>query len=606
MTRTAPLRRLALLAVLTAAASLVAHAGGASPSPPGAADTAPSPCPEAMLLVPGGTFAMGSETSFPDEAPIHPVTVPTYCLDRTEVTVAAYRRCVAEERCTPPGRRAAWPELFPGEETSWSSYCHENAQGHDDHPINCVDWQQAASYCRAQGGRLPTEEEFEYAARGGDEQRTFPWGEEPPDETRLNACGAECSREVSAIRGSWHPLYPGHDGWAGTAPVGSFPRGVGRWGHLDLSGNVWEWMSDVSCPYGSPDCFNDERSVRGSGFLQASLQKARATRRNQDAEWHMSGDSGFRCATSLGANPPPPRAAMAHTVEHYPPGTPAWTGMLLVAMTLVGLAGWVLGMLGGGGSVLTVPILLFVVGLEQMTAVWMGLVIMSATAAVSALSHARAGRVELQVALLFGLAGIAGAFGGGRLAQLVPPPVLLVAFVAVMLVSAWSMLRRRRAGPAPSTPSSPRSAGSRLGLLGSGGLVGLLSGFIGVGGGFMIVPALTLFGEISMPVAVGTSSLIITMNSLAGLIGQLASRGSMIPIDWRLALPLSLASAVGTFVGSRRTDRIAPERLRRWFGVLILSAAVIVLVRRGLPEILSLLRSRSRSNVPASELGTHG
>jgi uncharacterized membrane protein YfcA len=143
-------------------------------------------------------------------------------------------------------------------------------------------------------------------------------------------------------------------------------------------------------------------------------------------------------------------------------------------------------------------------------------------------------------------------------------------------------------------------------LLGSGGVVGLLSGFIGVGGGFMIVPALTLFGELSMPVAVGTSSLIITMNSLAGLIGQLADRGSMIPIDWRLALPLSLASAVGTFFGSRRTDRIAPERLRRWFGVLILCAAVIVLVRRGLPEILSLLRSGSQSTVPASELGTHG
>jgi uncharacterized membrane protein YfcA/formylglycine-generating enzyme required for sulfatase activity len=604
MTRAAPLRRLALLAVLAGAGSVVARAHGADPSPPGASDPAPSLCPSTMLLVPGGTFGMGSETTFPDEAPVHPVTVQTYCLDRTEVTVAAYRRCVAEERCTPPGRRAAWPELFPSEETSWSSYCNGSAVGRDDHPINCVDWQQAETYCRAHGGRLPTEEEFEYAARGGDEQRTFPWGEEPPDETLLNACGEECAREVRAIRGSWNPLHPGIDGWAGTAPVGTFPKGMGRWGHLDLSGNVWEWMSDVYCPYGSPDCFNDERSVRGSGFLQASMTKARATRRNQDAGWHMSGDSGFRCATSLGENPPPRSAAIAHTLEHYLPGSPAWIGLLVVSMTLVGMAGWVLGMLGGGGSVLTVPILLFVVGLEQMTAVWMGLVIMSATAAVSALSHARAGRVELQVALLFGLAGIAGAFGGGRLAQLVPPPVLLVAFIAVMLVSAWSMLKRRRSRPAPSSPSAPRTAVARLGLLGSGGLVGLLSGFIGVGGGFMIVPALTLFGELSMPVAVGTSSLIITMNSLAGLIGQLADRGLMIPIDWRLALSLSLASAVGTFLGSRRTDRIAPERLRRWFGVLILSAAVIVLVRRGLPEILSLLRSRS--SVPASQLGTHG
>jgi uncharacterized membrane protein YfcA len=80
----------------------------------------------------------------------------------------------------------------------------------------------------------------------------------------------------------------------------------------------------------------------------------------------------------------------------------------------------------------------------------------------------------------------------------------------------------------------------------------------------------------------------------------------MIPIDWRLALLLSLASAAGTFGGSRRTDRIAPERLRRWFGVLILCAAGIVLARRGVPEIVSLLRARSQSIVPASQLGTHG
>jgi formylglycine-generating enzyme required for sulfatase activity/uncharacterized membrane protein YfcA len=592
------LRRFVALAVVAAIASVASGAG--------AADPAPSPCPPTMLVVPGGTFAMGSETTFPDEAPVHAVEVQTYCLDRTEVTVAAYRRCVVEGHCTPPGKHAAWPELFSSEELSWSAYCNENAVDREDHPINCVDWQQAESYCRARGARLPTEAEFEYAARGGDEQRTFPWGEAPPDETRLNACGAECAREVSAIRGNWRGLYPGEDGWAGTAPVGSFPEGRGRWGHLDLSGNVWEWMSDVYCPYGSPDCFNDERSVRGSGFLQSSLIKARATRRNQDAAWHLSGDSGFRCATSLGENPPPSQAARAHTLEHYPPGTPAWIGMLLVSMALVGAAGWVLGMLGGGGSVLTVPILLFVVGLEQMTAVWMGLVVMSATAAVSALSHARAGRVKLQVALFFGLSGIIGALGGGRLAQRVPPPVLLVAFIAVMLASAWSMLRRKRPKPSSSPTTAPGNARSRLGLLGSGGLVGLLSGFIGVGGGFMIVPALTLFGELSMPLAVGTSSLVITMNSLAGLIGQLADRRSMIPIDWRLALLLSLASAAGTFGGSRRTDRIAPERLRRWFGVLILCAAGIVLARRGVPEIVSLLRARSQSIVPASQLGTHG
>lgn len=347
---------------------------------------------------------------------------------------------------------------------------------------------------------------------------------------------------------------------------------------------------------------NDRCAAPGS--CKANLIKARATRRNQDAGWHLSGDSGFRCATSLGPNPPPGAAALAHTLEHYPPGTPAWFGMLALSMGLVGLAGWVLGLLGGGGSVLTVPILLFVVGLEQMTALWMGLVVMSATAAVSSISHARAGRVKLEVAVFFGLAGIAGAFGGGLLARLVPPPVLLIAFVVVMAVSAWSMLRRRRASSAPKP--SPAKTKLRIGLLGSGAVVGLISGFIGVGGGFLIVPALVLFGEVSMPVAAGTSALIITMSSLAGLVGQLADHTSIIPIDWRLAVSLSVAAAGGTLLGSRRTDRVPPERLRRWFGVLILCAAALVLVRRALPEIVSLLRSRGGSSVPASQLGTHG
>ncbi len=129
-----------------------------------------------------------------------------------------------------------YPEVLEVLGTSRSG----NEERRENHPINCVDWEQARAYCVTESGRLPTEEEWEYAARGGSEQRVSPWGSDAPKLGLLNACGGECERALAPLGVRLRPIYPEDDGYPMTAPVGSFPKGAGKWGHTDLAGNVWQ------------------------------------------------------------------------------------------------------------------------------------------------------------------------------------------------------------------------------------------------------------------------------------------------------------------------------------------------------------------------------
>lgn len=252
--------------------------------------------PGAMVRIPGGTFLMGTNDGyFTEELPVHRVAVADFDLDLTEVTVAAYAACVRRGACEPAPTTADWPDIFPPERPLANSFCNGNRADRQEHPVNCLTWTQADTYCRAVGRRLPTEEEWEYAARGGDEQRTYAWGNDPPTVLRMNACGVECAEAMRRIR-PWTFLYPESDGWAGTAPVGSFPDGDGRWGLVDIAGNVQEWLSTPFCPYDNPRCESQERSARGPAFLGNQVFKMRAARRNRDVIWHRSGDLGVRCA----------------------------------------------------------------------------------------------------------------------------------------------------------------------------------------------------------------------------------------------------------------------------------------------------------------------
>ena len=251
-------------------------------------------CPSDMVDVPGGKFTMGSPTGVgeEDEHP-HQVTLTGYCIDRTEVTVAAYTQCVASGKCT-----AAQEPAKDG----FDSLCNGTRADRQNHPINCVDWNQAMAYCASVKKRLPSEAEWEYAACGG-EGRKYPWGNEAPSATRLNACGSECRALGKRLGKEWKVMYEDNDGWEATAPVGSFPGDTSPSGALDMAGNVLEWTADwygartagaSTNPHGPKE--GTGRVIRGGGWYNVDAFGVRGAIRNVLEPAHRSTYLGLRCA----------------------------------------------------------------------------------------------------------------------------------------------------------------------------------------------------------------------------------------------------------------------------------------------------------------------
>ena len=242
--------------------------------------------------------------------------------------------------------------------------------------------------------------------------------------------------------------------------------------------------------------------------------------------------------------------------------------MIALAVGLAVFVGISLGLLGGGGSILTVPLLAYVAGLDAQHAIATSLLVVGVTSAVGAITHARAGRVRWKIAAIFGAAAMAGAYGGGRLAHLIPGNILLIAFSVIMIAAAVAMLRGRRdladesAGPLPVAK-----------IILQGAVVGTISGLVGAGGGFLLVPALALLGGLPMPAAVGTSLVVISMQSFAGLAGHLSTEA----IDWKLAGMVTAAAVVGSIIGGLLTSRVDPAVLRKAFGWFVLAMAAFVL-----------------------------
>lgn len=262
----------------------------------GGAVSTPGECPPGMTRIEGATFLMGSpeDSETPtDEMPAHDETVESYCLDASEVTVRAYAECAD---CARPAT-VELEGLTPNGRDFDSHFC--NGPDKEDHPMNCVDWEQAEKYCASRGKRLPSEEEWELAARGTD-ARTFPWGNTPPDAEHVNACGAECSRMLTEKReaigkGAWPAIHTGDDGAPATASVGSY-QVEGATAPWDLGGNVWEWTSSAYCPYGNKDCGDSRRVLRGGGWDTTDPNDLRAARRLPAARRARSRSIGFRCA----------------------------------------------------------------------------------------------------------------------------------------------------------------------------------------------------------------------------------------------------------------------------------------------------------------------
>ncbi|MER5708277.1 sulfite exporter TauE/SafE family protein [Streptomyces sp. NPDC002122] len=247
------------------------------------------------------------------------------------------------------------------------------------------------------------------------------------------------------------------------------------------------------------------------------------------------------------------------------------TVLVVAASLLVGLS---LGTLGGGGSILTVPLLVYLAGQDTKEAVATSLFVVGVTSLAALIPHARAHRVRLRTGLLFGGFSMAGAYGGGRLAAYVPDTVLLVGFAVMMLATAAAMLRTSRRG---GRYERPARGGLSLRRVGAAGLaVGAVTGLVGSGGGFLVVPALAVLGGLPMGAAVGTSLLVIAMNSFAGLAGHLSGA----TIDWRLALTVTAAAVIGSLAGGRLTGRVPQGALRTAFGWLVVTMGTFVLAQQ--------------------------
>lgn len=244
--------------------------------------------------------------------------------------------------------------------------------------------------------------------------------------------------------------------------------------------------------------------------------------------------------------------------------------MLLLAAILALVVGLSLGMLGGGGSILTLPMLVYVMHVGDKPAIASSLFVVGVTSLVGAISHARTGNVRLSVGLLFGTAGMGGAVVGSYVAHALPGRVLLLGFALVMLATSIAMMRGR-GGDAEGTGHI-----SVVKVLVIGLAVGCLSGIIGAGGGFLIVPALTLAGGLGMRYAIGTSLLVITMQSAAGFAGHLVNHT---PIPWTLVLVVTAASVVGSLVGARLARKVSPAKLRAGFAWLVLAMAIFMLAK---------------------------
>jgi len=215
----------------------------------------PDACPPTMAYVHGGDFWMGSQRGrgAREERPRFQTRVADFCIDTYEVTAASYAQCVAQGQCSEPH--------------AGNGAC--NFGQREDHPINCVDWRQADAYCKSQGARLPSELEWEYAARGGTKYHPYGWGSEPPDEHTCWKSSQSC-------------------------PVGSFAPGA--FGVHDLSGNVWEWTADWYGDYPWPKAEGSMKVLRGGGWSRRMESSFSSTLRNRSVPGSWGSHLGFRCA----------------------------------------------------------------------------------------------------------------------------------------------------------------------------------------------------------------------------------------------------------------------------------------------------------------------
>lgn len=238
---------------------------------------------------------------------------------------------------------------------------------------------------------------------------------------------------------------------------------------------------------------------------------------------------------------------------------------VIIALVLAVPIGLTLGALGGGGAILTLPILVFIAGIPAAEAVAMSLVVVGGSSLPAAGLHYSRGNFHAKAALYFSATGVIASYFGSYLTHLVSQRLLLGIFAGLMFLAGGAMLRQR-------TASTSRSRCNVVRCLSIGVVIGALTGFLGVGGGFMIVPALVLLAGIETKLAVGASLAIVTLNAAAGLVGQLQKTS----IDWPLTLGLLGLAVVGMCGGSKLSQKVPSETLSQVFGWFVIVLALVV------------------------------
>jgi formylglycine-generating enzyme required for sulfatase activity len=264
-------------------------------------ETLSGPGEESMIVIPEGMFWMGANPAIDgeangDESPGGLIHLERFAIDKTEVTVAEFRRFIEATNGSTAG--LDMPTKVGRETPALAPLCNWGKPDRQDHPMNCVDWYRATAYCEWAGKRLPTEAEWEKAARGND-GRKYPWGNrELLDAGQVANLGGESARRQDPTL----PTIEGYDdGFAATSPVGSFPAGASPYGVLDIAGNVWEWTSDwyeldyrnAILTHGVIPVPGDRRSVRGASWKNQT-HRARASLRSSDPPGDRQVNVGFR------------------------------------------------------------------------------------------------------------------------------------------------------------------------------------------------------------------------------------------------------------------------------------------------------------------------
>jgi uncharacterized membrane protein YfcA len=262
--------------------------------------------------------------------------------------------------------------------------------------------------------------------------------------------------------------------------------------------------------------------------------------------------------------------------------------MIILAILAGAVTGIVLGLFGSGGSIIAMPALMYLLHVEAKSAIAMSLGIVAVTATISGWDNWRRGNVDVKVAAVFGLFGVIGTYGGARLGVHTPVAVQLTLFALVMYAAAWKMLQKKKqlvaqvgaqfAGAGgPNVPFSENdNLQAHMGHIALHGVgVGVLTGLVGVGGGFLIVPALVLLSSIPMKIAIGTSLVIVAAKSFAGFAGYVGA----VPVDWGLMASFTVVTVAGSFVGTRIAHRFSQEMLKRSFAVFLIFVATYIMIK---------------------------